>query len=315
MFKTNFFRSLKENFFIRGRSRFVMRYLLAALLFFVTVSLFGQKDPTEWKVLPKAKEKISYQKFTKDRQEEGSMLYERACQSCHGRPTKEEPALMVPSPGDPATKRFRKQTDGALFYKIRTGRELMPSFQDTFSQDEVYNIIAFIRSFHKDYEQPMPDLTGIFVPEFKMVLDFDQNIDKLVVKADITNKKGTYNNQGIEVLAYIKSMFGKFSLGKQITDKKGLAFFAVPADLPGDSKGNLTVIVKLRKGYGFLKKEQKMQMGRVNEFSSVVAGRHLFSTGGKAPVWLHLVFWGGLIAIWGIIIWTIVSLRKIKSYA
>lgn len=316
MSKTKRFQKVKACRSLLPLRSLAIGFCLPALLL-IAMPLKSQEglEPKEWKVPPKAKKKISYQKFTKDRQDEGRMLYERACQSCHGRPTKDEPALMAPSPGDPATKRFRKQKDGELFYKIKTGRELMPSFKDSLSRDEIWNIIAYIRSYHDGYEQPMPDLTGVFVPEFKVDLDFDENIDKFIVKVNITNKKENQNNQGVEVLAYVKSMFGKYSLGTKKTDSRGLAFFDVPADLPGDDKGNMIALAKVRQGYGFAKKEKTMKMGKPQKAQSVTDGRHLWSAQGEAPIWLRLVFWGSLLAIWSIIIWTFFSLRKIKSYA
>jgi hypothetical protein len=242
---------------------------------------------------------------------EGRMLYEASCTSCHGTPEEANFALMVPSPGDPADKKFQNQTDGSLFYKIKTGREQMPRFDDVFSEDEIWNIVAYFRSFNKDYTQPIPDLKGIVIPTFDIALSYDENVDKLVVKVKTDGNTGL----GVEVSAFIKTMFGKFSLGKTETNGVGIAYFDVDSKIPGDEDGNLTAIVKVKKGYGFAKVSKELKMGTPTEKISAIAGRHLWSTDENAPFWLDFIFHSTIIFIWGAMFIVIYQLRKLKRVA
>jgi len=264
---------------------------------------------TIWEVPQKDNDKISFEMFNEDMANEGRILYESSCASCHGTPDEANYALMVPSPNDPAEEKFQNQTDGALFYKIQIGREEMPKFEDIFSEDEIWNIVAYFRSFNTSYTQPIPDLEGIVIPEFDIKLSYDENVDKLVVKVKTDGTTGL----DVEVSAFIKTMFGKYSLGKTITNRVGIAYFDVDYKIPGDSLGNLTAVVKVKKGYGFGKVTEKLQMGTPTISKSAIAGRHLWSTDESAPFWLDFIFHATIIFIWGAMFIVIYQLRKLKK--
>ncbi len=264
---------------------------------------------TIWEVPKKANKKISFQIYNEDMANEGRILYESSCATCHGTPGEANFALMVPSPGDPASEKFQNQTDGALFYKIQMGKEQMPKFEDVFSEDEIWNIVAYFRSFNQNYTQPLPDLDGIVIPKFDIKLSYDENVDKLVVKVKTDDSIGT----GVEVSAFIKTMFGKYSLGKIITNYAGIAYFDIDSKLPGDSLGNLTAIVKVKKGYGFGKVTEKLKMGTAKTYVSAIAGNHLWSTDENAPFWLDFIFHSTIIFIWGAMFIVIYQLRKLKN--
>ena len=266
---------------------------------------------TIWEVPQKDNDKISFEMFNEDMANEGRILYESSCASCHGTPDEANYALMVPSPNDPAEEKFQNQTDGALFYKIQIGREEMPKFEDIFSEDEIWNIVAYFRSFNTSYTQPIPDLEGIVIPEFDIKLSYDENVDKLVVKVKTDGTTGL----DVEVSAFIKTMFGKYSLGKTITNRVGIAYFDVDYKIPGDSLGNLTAVVKVKKGYGFGKVTEKLQMGTPTISKSAIAGRHLWSTDESAPFWLDFIFHATIIFIWGAMFIVIYQLRKLKKLA
>jgi len=278
------------------------------LLLSTTVVSLAQ---TIWEVPKKDNDKISFQMFNEDMANEGRMLYESSCASCHGMPDEANYALMVPSPGDPAEEKFQNQTDGALFYKIQIGREQMPKFDDVFSEDEIWNIVAYFRSFNPSYTQPIPDLEGIVIPKFDIKLSYDENVDKLVVKVKTDGTTGL----DVEVSAFIKTMFGKYSLGKTFTNQVGIAYFDVDHKIPGDSLGNLTAVVKVKKGYGFGKVTEKLQMGTPTTRVSAIAGRHLWSTDESAPFWLDFIFHSTIIFIWGAMFIVIYQLRKLKKLA
>ncbi len=279
-----------------------------SLLFLMSTFLLGQNS---WEVPQKAQDKISFHMFNEDMVNEGRMLYESSCTSCHGTPAEANYALMVPSPGDPADEQFQNQTDGALFYKIKTGRDQMPKYEDVFSEDEIWNIIAYFRSLNPNYVQPVPDLEGIEIPTFDIRLSYDENVDKLVVKVKTDGR----TEAGIDVSAFIKTMFGRYLLGRTRTNDFGIAYFDVDHKIPGDSLGNLTAIAKVKKGYGFGKMSQVLPMGTPSRPVSAIAGRHLWSTDDQAPLWLDFIFHATIIFIWGAMFVILYQLRKLKKLA
>lgn len=80
----------------------------------------------------------------------GKTLYMKHCKSCHGKtglgdgPKAEE--LDTPS-GDFTAADFQAQTDGSIFYKIKEGREDMPSFKKKITDDEdVWLVVNYVRT-------------------------------------------------------------------------------------------------------------------------------------------------------------------------
>jgi mono/diheme cytochrome c family protein len=71
----------------------------------------------------------------------GNALFDRYCASCHGSNGKGSsigPDLT--SPG------VRSQTDGALFWKIAQGKSPMPSFADTLTAHQRWDLVNYIRT-------------------------------------------------------------------------------------------------------------------------------------------------------------------------
>lgn len=79
----------------------------------------------------------------------GKAIYDKSCASCHGKTghgdgsgSKDLDIL----PGD-FTKGLGTQTDGALFWKITSGRKPMPSYETKLTDDERWQAISYLRTF------------------------------------------------------------------------------------------------------------------------------------------------------------------------
>ena len=177
--------------------------------------------------------------------------------------------LMIPSPGDPATEQFQLQKDGVLFFKVKEGRGGMPSFVDVLGDDELWSLIAYMRSFNTSYEQPEFILEGVHIPTLALEISYDDNVDKLVVKA--------YADEvlirDIEVSAFVKGYFGNLKLGKTLTNENGIAYFNVDKKMPGDTIGNLNFIVKAKQGYAYEKAESVLLVAIPKTKASITDGR------------------------------------------
>ena len=264
----------------------------------------------KWVVSETNNEMLSILIFDEETQLEGQLIYTRSCRSCHGIPTKADFTIMAPSPGDIASDQYQDQTDGSLFYKIQKGRGSMPSFENAFSEEEIWSLVSYIRSFNSDYQQTLPNLEGIEIPNLTLHIDYDENVDNLVVKVTSDSLEVMAD---ASVKAYIEGMFGKYPLGSEMTNELGIAYFHIDSKIPGDADGYLDILVKTYKNYGTAKFAGKVRAGKPTINNSAIEGRHLWSTAKKAPVWMILIFNMMGIGIWGAIIYVIFGLRKLKK--
>ncbi len=83
----------------------------------------------------------------------GKLIYEKQCQSCHGKTGKGDgtkAASLDTEPGDFSAKAFKSEVDGGIFYKTQTGRKDMPSFKNKIPDEEdIWNVVNYIRTFCK----------------------------------------------------------------------------------------------------------------------------------------------------------------------
>ncbi len=82
---------------------------------------------------------------------EGKKVFETNCSICHGPTGKGDgpaAAALTPKPTNLVSKEVQAQTDGALFWKISTGRGAMPSWQ-TLPEKDRWSVVDFIRSLSR----------------------------------------------------------------------------------------------------------------------------------------------------------------------
>lgn len=123
--------------------------LLACSVALYSFTLVHQSK--EW-VVPETAKKVKNptDKSSKEDLTIGKSLYVKHCQSCHGKegygdgPKAKELKGEV---GDFSTAEFQSQTDGALFYKITTGRDDMPAFNKKIPDaEDRWLIINYVRT-------------------------------------------------------------------------------------------------------------------------------------------------------------------------
>jgi hypothetical protein len=285
--------------------------IIISILVFV-VKLSAQT----WDVPEDKKTRVSPLKFSRETVTKGQDIFKKNCSSCHGEPTKGNFQPLLPPPGDPATDKFQKQTDGALFYKITTGRGLMPTFKDVISEEERWNIISYFRSFNKNYVQPDIKLAKQSpVQQAKLTIGYDSIGKKIKVLVTDTLKKPL---KDMAIILYAKRYFGNLPLGEAVaTNENGLAVFDAPKDLPGDKMGLVTLIAKLTNEQdGDAQKTVTLAIGIPTNKPPLTQPRAMWNVGAEAPVWLLLSYTSVVLVIWaflGYIVYLLVKLKKAKK--
>jgi mono/diheme cytochrome c family protein len=82
----------------------------------------------------------------------GQALFIKTCSPCHGKAGLGD-GMKVKSlkvlPNDLSKADFQNQTDGEHFYKTKTGRGEMPKYEGKLSDDDIWNIVNFMRTLKK----------------------------------------------------------------------------------------------------------------------------------------------------------------------
>jgi len=126
---------------------------LAALL--VVPALLAADD--RWTAPEAARAQVSPVEFNDRAIAAGKVHYDERCIMCHGTSGlgdgKSAGYLIVP-PGDLSSKACQDQSDGELFWKITEGLRPMPGFSSKMSEEERWQVIAFVRTLA--IEPPAP---------------------------------------------------------------------------------------------------------------------------------------------------------------
>jgi len=82
----------------------------------------------------------------------GQVLYTKNCASCHGKTGLGDGVkarALKDFPGDFSKEPFTKETDGELFYKTKFGRAEMPKYEGKLTDDDMWNMVNYMRTFKK----------------------------------------------------------------------------------------------------------------------------------------------------------------------
>ncbi len=119
---------------------------------FISMTLTLQEDPEPWEVPAKFKSMKNAADADEESLKVGKTLYSKNCASCHGKTGLGDgikARTLDTFPGDLTSDAFHAQTDGEHFYKSKFGRNEMPKFENKISDEDIWNIVNFIRTFNK----------------------------------------------------------------------------------------------------------------------------------------------------------------------
>jgi mono/diheme cytochrome c family protein len=82
----------------------------------------------------------------------GMALYTKNCASCHGKTGLGDGVkarTIKDFPGDFSKVAFQSLIDGDIFYRTKTGRGDMPKYEGKLADDDIWNIVNYLRTLKK----------------------------------------------------------------------------------------------------------------------------------------------------------------------
>lgn len=123
--------------------------LIAVLILQSMAFTFQQ---TEWKAPESAKSVKNPISADASSITAGKVLYTKECLQCHGKKGLGDgpnAATLDKSPEPINTAKVKNQTDGELFWKLKEGRKPMPSTKKTFTDEQRWHVVNYIRTLSK----------------------------------------------------------------------------------------------------------------------------------------------------------------------
>ena len=133
--------------------------LVFLALFFFVFALWAQKDQPpakapapEYKIPPEDAAKVNPVKPTPESHAKGKKLYGYDCAMCHGKDGdgKGDMSSDIKNVTDFTNPdALKNRTDGELFYVIRNGKGDMPLEGERAKDEDIWNLVNYVRSFAK----------------------------------------------------------------------------------------------------------------------------------------------------------------------
>ncbi len=121
-----------------------------ALILAFSASVMAQPKP--WVVPAKDKSMVNPIAKSDASITAGKALYAKTCAACHGKTglgDGPKAKSLKTAPGNFCTPQFQNQTDGEHFYKTKTGRGDMTKYEGKLSDEDIWNIVNYMRTFKK----------------------------------------------------------------------------------------------------------------------------------------------------------------------
>lgn len=279
--------------------------LISIILLICTQTSMSQVKP--WTVSPEDAAKVNPVAIELKNLGLGRNIFTRTCVSCHGAKADGKGLIQSANLIDPA---FQKQSDGAIFFKISTGRDKMPPFNSMLKEDEIWSVVNYLRVLvNRSALPPAKDV--------KLELSTGDEIKSITAFVHGTDP-ANLPFQEVDVSFYIKREFGLMRIGESsnLTGADGKVKVVFPEKIIGDGQGNVTILARVENSFIYNDAESEIirkwgdpLVAEDEKFNQ----RALWGSRDKSPVWLLLVANGIIAGIWGVILYVIYNLFRIKK--
>ena len=125
-----------------------MAFIVLTGLTFIT-----ERQSGEW-VAPKSVDQLKNPyKGNSTATAEGKKLYMKFCKICHGDKGRGDGLAGInlkPRPRDFTSGKVREQTDGAIFWKMTTGRPPMAAYKKILKEEQRWQLVNYIKELGKN---------------------------------------------------------------------------------------------------------------------------------------------------------------------
>jgi hypothetical protein len=213
-----------------------------------------------------------------------------------------------------------KDSAGTFIGKVVTSEKgeahtfIPPSLQKEWAGSKSHTFLATFDG-DKVYESGKADLT---VARAKILIDTIAG--RSVVATLLELKDTTWTPvKGADVVLAVRRLGGDLNINETATfatDSTGKASGDFKRDnIPGDAKGGITLVAKIvdNEQFGNLSVEKTVPWGAKFKYQSTFNERALFATRDKAPIWLQFIAYSITFAVWGVLIYLLFNIFKIKK--
>jgi mono/diheme cytochrome c family protein len=126
----------------------VVAILAIALMSFISI----QQKPKAWDVPANYKSMKNPVKSDASSIAAGKALWGQHCSSCHGKAGMGDGPKarnLESAAGDFSVAAFQGQSDGDLFFKVKTGRGEMPKYDKKIPDEDIWALVNYMRSLKK----------------------------------------------------------------------------------------------------------------------------------------------------------------------
>lgn len=126
-------------------------YLLVMVLFIIGGQHVSAQE-SDWKAPKTADALINPFKGNAKATAEGKRIYEQMCVLCHGIKGKgngEAGLTLDKKPANFLAFKFKKESDGVIFWKITNGKAPMAAYEELLTEDQRWQLVNYIRELEK----------------------------------------------------------------------------------------------------------------------------------------------------------------------
>ena len=177
------------------------------------------------------------------------------------------------------------------------------------------NYCTFIVRFNGD-EKGKPTDEEIMIKNINIDFDFTEEDGEKYVNVNITEAGDSSDVIPVydaEVYGYVERMYSLLPIGEDYSDEDGKLTYEFPKDLPGDSLGNVVVVVRINESddFGTVEMKKTVNWGIPVDFSESKTPRALWTD--EAPLWMALAVFIILAGAWVNFLYAVYKVIKVKK--